>query len=212
MAGVTADLGGMELKRRGGRVHRCSGRLLSCRDLGAETGIGSMCRVERGSGTTDEPPFDEQGSLLAEVVGFDEQGASLLPYEDVAGIGLGARVWVDRRAGTSDPTAPGSGRVLDALGHPLDDGPPLRARPEGLSDPGKPSHGASAAARRRAADLGRAGARPVHPLLRRSAHGDLRGLGRRASRRWRRCLRAAPMRTPSSSGSSASEDGRSTSS
>ncbi len=128
VVGVTADLGGMELDRRGGRVHRCSGRLLSCRELGAETGIGSMCLVERGTGTT-QLPFDEQGALLAEVVGFDEQGASLLPYEDVAGIGLGARVWVDRRAGILRPDRSWLGRVLDALGHPLDDGPPLAPGP-----------------------------------------------------------------------------------
>ncbi len=114
------------LERRGGRIHRCTGSLLSCRDIGAEVGVGDICWVERGGRDgRAERPFDERNAFLAEVVGFDEQGASLLPYEDLAGVGFGTRICLDRRRGALYPDSTWLGRVVDALGRPLDDGPPL---------------------------------------------------------------------------------------
>jgi flagellum-specific ATP synthase len=130
MDGVAGSLGKARLERRGGRVHCSAGRLLTCHDLGTEIGIGDICRVERGGGGGPrEAPFDERSAFMAEVVGFDGRAASLLPYEEIDGVGPGARAYVDRCAQALRPDRSWLGRVLDALGRPLDGGPPLALGP-----------------------------------------------------------------------------------
>jgi flagellum-specific ATP synthase len=61
----------------------------------------------------------------AEVIALTPEGARVLPFGDVSGIGKGDVVVVDR-AGLAMPMSTALvGRVIDGLGRPLDDGPPL---------------------------------------------------------------------------------------
>ncbi len=83
---------------------------------GINASVGEICEV---SGVSS--------SLLAEVVGFREGRSVLMPLEDVQGLGPGAVV---KPLGTTLTVRTGEdmlGRVIDALGRPLD-GKPL---PEG---------------------------------------------------------------------------------
>ncbi len=64
---------------------------------------------------------DENGEpVLAEVVGFKEQSVILMPFGDVAGIGAGNKV-IATGTEYKVPVGPAlKGRVLDALGRPMD--------------------------------------------------------------------------------------------
>ena len=58
----------------------------------------------------------------AEVVGFKDQRVLLMPYGKVEGIGLGSRVISTNTAFRVPVGEEIVGRVLDALGRPIDDG------------------------------------------------------------------------------------------
>ncbi|HET9621356.1 MAG TPA: FliI/YscN family ATPase [Kofleriaceae bacterium] len=93
--------------------------------------LGEVVRVDRRGGAP----------LAAEVVGFRGEQAVLLPLGDVAGIAPAGRVW---RTGTplaircSDALL---GRVLDGIGAPLDDGPPLTGEAWPVDRPAPPALG-----------------------------------------------------------------------
>ncbi|MGA2498837.1 MAG: FliI/YscN family ATPase [Tepidisphaeraceae bacterium] len=77
--------------------------------------VGELCRIERGA----EPPLD------AEVIGFDRQDILLVPLGRIDSIPYKARVEPVGSAPTVPCGALVCGRVLDAVGHPLDNGPGL---------------------------------------------------------------------------------------
>lgn len=111
-----------------GRSNRCRGTLVVCSGLSGFVNIGDSCLIDRhnhgGCFRTDAGP------LLAEVVALDEAGAHLLPYAEVDGVGLGARVTVAHGHERIRPTTGWLGRVIDPLAQPIDDGPPLEAGTE----------------------------------------------------------------------------------
>lgn len=83
---------------------------------GMSCNIGNICYI---SIDKDKPP------VLAEVVGFKESKVLLMPYEDIEGIGYGSIVedTGDKlKIKMSDALI---GRTVDALGKPIDGGPPI---------------------------------------------------------------------------------------
>lgn len=97
-----------------GHVTASVGPILRARLPGAR--IGDLCRIEVGSDRW----------IPAEAVAFDEQGLILMPVLPTEGIALHARV---RHAGAAAnvPAGPAvRGRVLDAIGEPLDGRETLR--------------------------------------------------------------------------------------
>lgn len=100
-----------------GHVTASSGPLLRAELPGAR--VGDLCRIEIRGGDW----------IPAEAIGFDERGLMLMPIRPVQGVALHARV---RRAGTTITVPSGGavrGRVLNAIGEPIDGGPTLdRAR------------------------------------------------------------------------------------
>ncbi len=75
------------------------------------------------------------GDRQAEVIALTPEGARVLPYGDVAGIGKGDVV-VNDKAGLSMPISETLvGRVLDGLGRPIDGGLPLSGEPVDVSAP-----------------------------------------------------------------------------
>ncbi len=89
---------------------------LSVEVRGLRDPVGSVCRIVRGR---DEQP------VLAEIIGYRDGLAVVMPYETVAGIAPGQRVSVVNRHLMVPAGASLLGRVVGGLGQPLDDGPPL---------------------------------------------------------------------------------------
>ncbi len=93
-----------------GRVARIVG--LAIEVSGLEMGLGELARI---SNTNDSR------SVLAEVVGFHQSGCLLMPLGELDGIAPGASVVALGRSFGVD-VGPGLlGRVLNGLGHPIDD-------------------------------------------------------------------------------------------
>ena len=68
----------------------------------------------------------DAGSILAEVVALHGDAATCMPVSDLRGVRRGSRV-VATGGPLTVPIGPGLlGRVVDALGRPIDGGPPLR--------------------------------------------------------------------------------------
>jgi flagellum-specific ATP synthase len=101
------------LVRRLGHVVRLSGLLVE--SVGPECTVGQVCLLRSGG-----------RSVKAEVVALREGRVVLMPYGDIAGIGLDAEVVATPTASEIVPVGPELlGRVIDAFGEPLDG----RARP-----------------------------------------------------------------------------------
>jgi flagellum-specific ATP synthase len=93
--------------------------------------IGEQVSVEAGYGRPD---------VLCQVVGFRESRAILMPFGDPAGIASGGKA---KAAGHATQITVGPdllGRVIDGLGRPIDDGPPLHGRRVGVEGLGGPAH------------------------------------------------------------------------
>jgi flagellum-specific ATP synthase len=99
-----------------GRVVRTVGLLIE--STGPRVSVGSMCQVLGGPGT--EP-------LPVQVVGFRDSIVLSVPLGDTVGVRAGDRIVA--RAGALSVGVGESllGRVIDALGRPLDGGLPIRA-------------------------------------------------------------------------------------
>lgn len=101
----------------GGSVLRITGDTIEATLHGAR--IGSIYRV-KGRGVTD--------SLFAEVIGFRGSQTILAPFGEPRGVGPGDAVIPE---GATDSQRVGDewiGRVVDALGRPIDGGPPVGGR------------------------------------------------------------------------------------
>lgn len=96
-----------------GRVQEVTG--LVVRASVPDAAIGDLVRIERTRG----------GRLPAEVVGFEGEDVVLMPLGSVDGIGPGAQVQATGEPLTIQCGEALLGRVLDGLGRPLDDGPPI---------------------------------------------------------------------------------------
>lgn len=76
--------------------------------------VGTLCRLLPGDGGPSVP---------AEVVGFRDSRALLMPLGELRGLGPGSLIQIIRSSATLPVGEQLLGRVLDALGNPLDDLP-----------------------------------------------------------------------------------------
>lgn len=102
------ELSNSKRLRISGRVQRASGLLLEA--SGLDLAVGDECLLAL-----------TQGHLPAEIVGFSGSVSYLMPLAPVRGVGPGTRVVPVERRGLPD-TDSLMGRVVDALGVPLDGG------------------------------------------------------------------------------------------
>ncbi len=105
----------MEPLAPSGRVHSMVG--LSVEAEGLPARVGAVCRIE---------PQDGGVPVDAEVVGFRDRRLLLMPLGEHAGIGPGAPVRLQLGAGVVRVGEEYLGRIVDALGQPLDGRGPLR--------------------------------------------------------------------------------------
>lgn len=106
----------LETMERGGRVVKIVG--LTVESNGPSSKIGDVCRIYP----------DHGGAYIeAEVVGFKDQRVLLMPFGKMDGVGLGSRV-ISTNSAFQVPVGRGLiGRVLDALGNPIDNLGPIQA-------------------------------------------------------------------------------------
>ncbi len=94
-----------------GRVRSVTG--LTIHAVGLPASVGSFCEIDAGFGRR----------LPAEVIGFRQDETLLMPLDDAQGLTRGRRVRCVTPRQTI-PVGPGLlGRVLDAMGRPMDDRP-----------------------------------------------------------------------------------------
>ncbi len=111
---LIADVDRIPELRRYGRIDGVQGLLVEAGGIGNSLSVGDRCRIE---GRTRE--------VLSEVVGFRQGKALLMPFSSLEGLGLGCRVEVDEANPVLTPHPGWLGRVINALGQPVDGKGPL---------------------------------------------------------------------------------------
>ncbi len=98
-----------------GKINKIMG--LTVEATGLICNIGDICKIQ----------VNENQTILGEVVGLKENIVQLMPYQEIDGIGSDSIV-----VNTGDKLEIGvcdamTGRAIDALGNPIDGGPPIEA-------------------------------------------------------------------------------------
>ncbi len=106
-----------------GRVAAVSGLLIEARGGLTRLPVGARAEIERQGA---EP-------LAAEVVGFRETRALLMPFGPVEGVAPGAEIRIASDGAYVRPTLAWKGRIIDAFGEPIDGKGPLPQGPAGYS-------------------------------------------------------------------------------
>ena len=115
-----------------GRVAAVNGLLIEARGGLTRLAVGARAEIERRANTP----------LPAEVVGFRETRALLMPFGPVEGVAPGAQIRIDPQGSAVRPTKAWLGRVIDAFGEPIDGKGPLHEGmvPYPLRSPPPPAH------------------------------------------------------------------------
>ncbi len=98
-----------------GKVHRIVGLVVegSC----PNSSIGSLCEIT---------PLNGGPPIPAEIVGYNNARAQLMPLGELRGLGPGSLIKVKKEQATINVGEELLGRVIDGMEQPLDNGPPLR--------------------------------------------------------------------------------------
>jgi flagellum-specific ATP synthase len=99
-----------------GRVAAVSGLLIEARGGLTRLAVGARAEIERRGDTP----------LTAEVVGFREARALLMPFGSVEGVAPGAEIRICSEAASIRPSLAWRGRIINAFGEPVDGKGPLR--------------------------------------------------------------------------------------
>ncbi len=102
-----------------GKVAGVSGLLIESRGGLTRLAVGARAEIERRG----------MAALPAEVVGFREDKALLMPFGPVEGVAPGADIRIIDQAASVRPTRAWLGRIINAFGQPIDGGPPLPQGP-----------------------------------------------------------------------------------
>jgi flagellum-specific ATP synthase len=116
---VLADLERIPAYARYGRVAGVKGLSVEVGGLQRRLSVGSRCRVAARGGR----------QLECEVTGFREDRALLMPFGPLDGVGLGCRAEVVEADPVIYPDVSWLGRVVDAMGRPVDGRGPLSPGP-----------------------------------------------------------------------------------
>ncbi len=117
MEQLLAEINRLPTSQMAGKVISIKGLLIECTGIERLLSIGSRCKVlANGSHSRDVP---------CEVVGFREDRALLMPFGAIEGIGLGAKVVLSGSDSAAYPDSSWLGRVVDAMGNPVDGKGPL---------------------------------------------------------------------------------------
>ncbi len=109
----TSHIQNLDLIRVWGKVTRIVGLVIEGHCPHAS--IGSLCRLT---------PIDDGEDIFAEIVGFKDSKALLMPLGDLRGLGPGSLIRVVRNSATVKVGSNLLGRVIDAMENPHDNLPP----------------------------------------------------------------------------------------
>ncbi len=114
---LLSDIDNIQTVHHYGRVTAVSGLLVEVAGVERKLSVGSRCYLIA------------QGNrrVLSEVVGFRNGRALLMPFSSLDGIGLGSKAEVAEAQPTISPSMDWLGRVVNALGEPIDNKGPLPA-------------------------------------------------------------------------------------
>ena len=98
-----------------GRVMAIRGLMLECAGVEQLLSIGARCKVQASAGLSGKPE-----EIMCEVVGFRDNRALLMPFGNLEGVGLGSRVTVAEEESVVYPSHAWLGRVVNAMGEPID--------------------------------------------------------------------------------------------
>ena len=114
------EIGQLADYRLYGRVAGVLGMLVEVAGLEQALSIGSRCAIH-----AQGAPGRASRRVTCEVIGFRERRALLLPFGSLEGVGLGCKAEVMESEPVVRPTAAWLGRVVNALGEPIDGKGPL---------------------------------------------------------------------------------------
>ncbi|MBI1273280.1 MAG: flagellar protein export ATPase FliI [Alphaproteobacteria bacterium] len=112
---LVANIEAISSTRVFGRVAAVQGLLIEVAGVERHLSVGGRCNVIARGGR----------KVLCEAVGFRENRALLLPYSVIDGIGLGCKAEVADAQPVVYPSEAWLGRVINALGEPIDGKGPL---------------------------------------------------------------------------------------
>lgn len=115
MQGLITDISRISQTERFGRVSGVQGLLIEVEGTQHSLTIGSRTRIETDSGI----------DVLCEVIGFKDGKVLLMPFSRLEGVGSGSRVYLAEGDSMVHPSHEWLGRVVNALGEPLDGKGPL---------------------------------------------------------------------------------------
>ncbi len=107
------------LTKDSGKVTEVTGLLIKGFIPGVS--VGSICEIQ--TSISDKP-------VLAEVVGFKDRHVLMMSLGGMRGISMGSKITLSKSIATVKVSNDLLGRVVDGLGQPLDDGPPLEEMKE----------------------------------------------------------------------------------
>jgi len=115
-----------------GRVAAILGMLVEVGGVERRLSIGSRCEIEARGGR----------KVLCEVIGFRQGHALLMPFGPLDGVGLGCKAEIASNDPVMRPSHGWLGRVVNALGEPIDGKGPLLsgAAAYALRNPPPPAH------------------------------------------------------------------------
>ncbi|GLQ05840.1 flagellar protein export ATPase FliI [Sneathiella chinensis] len=115
-----------------GRVVTIQGLLVEVGGIQRHLSIGSRVELLARGGK----------NVTCEVVGFSNDRALLMPFGSLEGVGMGCKALVAEQDPVIYPDPSWLGRVVNAMGEPIDGGPPLRkgSTPVPLKNMAPPAH------------------------------------------------------------------------
>lgn len=117
LAALASEIEDMKPVRIAGRVFAVRGIIIECKGINEFVSIGSRCKVHN---------IVRNIQVLCEVVGFSDETVLLMSFDDTEGVGAGSDVIVYQHENTISPDDSWLGRVINALGEPVDDLGPLK--------------------------------------------------------------------------------------
>lgn len=99
-----------------GRVTAVQGLMVEVGGVQRAISVGGRCHLQARDGK----------SVVCEIVGFRDDRALLMPFGSLDGIGIGSKAEIADAAPVIYPDATWLGRVVNAMGEPIDGGPPLQ--------------------------------------------------------------------------------------
>ncbi|WP_417512809.1 flagellar protein export ATPase FliI [Minwuia sp.] len=128
MHSLLAELERIEPKSYFGRVSAVQGLMVEIGGISWRLSVGARVALGARDGRQVE----------AEIVGFRDETALAMPFGALDGVGVGCQAVIKADQPVIQPDASWLGRVVNALGDPIDGGPPLRNGPRSCPLRGRP--------------------------------------------------------------------------